>query len=127
MKLQDFAKDLMALAGRKKLDDCELMVTMSDMLAAKVTNKEVKLTIEQGVFSAAIRILKGGKVGYLPLSEPDLAACAIGIDLALTDLRASPIDRFALIPDKLPAPDTFDPEITRLLRTRPRSGISPRR
>jgi len=109
----------MALAQRKQLDDCELMVNRYDALSSRIVNHEVKLSLEQDIFTAAVRILKSGGIGYIPLSEPDLAALSAGIDSALTDLRPFPLDRFAVIPDKLPGVECFDPRAAALV-TRPR-------
>jgi len=115
MNLLAYAQEVMALARRKKLDDCELMITNYSALAAKITNHEVKLTLEQDVFSVAIRILKASAIGYVPLTEPDLAALDAGIDSAATDLRPFPLGRFAQIPGVLPETECFDARIAALL------------
>jgi PmbA protein len=115
MDITAFARETMALAQRKHLDDCELVVNRSDSLVSRMVNKDVKLVLEQDIFTAAIRILKDGGIGYIPLSEPDLAALSAGIDSALTDLRPFPLDRFAVLPDKLPELDCFDPKVAALI------------
>jgi predicted Zn-dependent protease len=116
MDLVKFAQDVISLAAKKRLDDCELMVTSSRTLQARITNREVKLILEQDIFSAGIRILKDSGIGYLPLSEPDVSAVATGIDHLLADLRPFPLSCFAVIPDSRPGLECFDPAVARLLK-----------
>jgi predicted Zn-dependent protease len=84
------------------------------MLSARIENHDVTLEMQQGIFTAAIRVLKRGRIGYVPLTEPDTAVLAEGIRAALAKAPAAPFPEFACIERRLPDPKTNDPAVARL-------------
>jgi len=98
MELQSFARKTVNLARKLKLDDIELLLTDSRVLTARIENRDVNLQLREGIFTAGIRVLKKGRLGYVPVTEPNVDLVRTGIEAALARAGRAPYDRFVTIP-----------------------------
>jgi PmbA protein len=114
MNIDKFAESALRVAAKLRLDDIEVLLTDTHTLSARIENHDVTLELQQGIFAAAIRVLKRGRIGYVPLTEPDPAVLAEGIRAALVKAPAAPFAEFARIDTERPALKTSDPAVARL-------------
>ncbi len=115
MDIDKFADSALKLAAKLRLDDIEVLLSDSRTLNARIENRDVTLELQSGVFTAAVRVLKRGRIGYVPLTEPDPAVLAAGIKAALSRAPAAPFPAFARLDEPLPETRTFDPAVPRLI------------
>lgn len=114
MDLIKFSSKVIRRARKLKLDDCELLATSTRLLTARIENHEVTLELKENIFSAGLRVLKRGKIGYVPITEPNFELLERGIKTALICAAPAPFDSFAVIKD---VPDdliNFDPRAEKL-------------
>ncbi len=114
MELIKFSEKVAKLAKKLKLDDCELLLTNNRVLSARIENKEITLELKEDIFSAGLRVLKRGKIGYVPITEPNFDLLERGIRTALLKAAPSPLPAFVVIDDLLPKLATFDGAVARL-------------
>ncbi len=117
MNLEQFARKAINLARSMKLDDIELLLTETRSLGATIENRDVTLELEEGIFTAGVRVLKNGRLGYVPITEPDIDALRTGIRAALTTAGPAPFDRFAVIDKPAANLKTWDPKVARLVES----------
>ncbi|OYD16536.1 hypothetical protein CH330_02580 [candidate division WOR-3 bacterium JGI_Cruoil_03_51_56] len=115
MQLEKFAKQTINLAAKLKLDDIELFLTYSRTLSAKIENRDINLELKEGIFNAGIRVIKKGKLGYVPITEPDLNVLRTGIKAALAKAGPAPFVNFAVLSDRKKRLELYDDRITRML------------
>lgn len=117
MDLLDYSKKVKKLARKLKLADCELLVTSTRILSARIENREITLELKEEIFSAGVRVLKRSRIGYVPITEPDLTLLERGITTSLVKAPPAPFSSFALI-EKLPAGlANFDPAVKNLFNS----------
>ncbi len=115
MDLIKFAEKVKRLTGKLKVDDVEVLLTSKRTLNARIENKEISLELNEAIFSAGLRILKRGKIAYLPVTEPDIDLIERGINTALVRAAPAPYPSFAIIEPPAQKLLTFDPAVARLL------------
>lgn len=117
MELLKFNEKVARLAKRLRLDDCELLVTNSRVLSARIENKEITLELKEDIFSAGLRVLKRGKIGYVPITEPNFDLLERGITTALVKAAPSPLPSFAIIENLPDGLINFDPAVANLFNS----------
>ncbi len=115
MQLEKFAKQAVRLAARLRLDDIEILLTHSRTLSAKIENKDVNLELKQDIFNAGVRVIRKGRLGYVPMTEPSLDLLKTGIKAALERAGAAPFESFAVIKPGPQKVKTHDPKVARML------------
>jgi predicted Zn-dependent protease len=115
MNLQQFNDVVRKVARRTGLDDYELFLTLSTSLSARIENREITLQLKNDIFSGSLRVLRRGKLGFVPFTEPSPAVLELGIKICLNMAAPAPFSEFAVIPERLPALTAFDPAVARLL------------
>ncbi len=113
MNIEKFAESALKVAARLRLDDIELLLRESRTLSARIENRDITLEMEQGIFTAAVRALKRGRIGYVPLAEPDPDLLADGIRAALARAQPAPFSAFARVDGAGRELRAFDPAVAR--------------
>jgi predicted Zn-dependent protease len=115
MDLFKFSFQVRKTAKKLLLDDFELFLTVSRTFNTRIENKEITLEMNDEIFSGCLRVIKDGRMGYVPFTEPNPGLIELGVRTVLTKAPPAPYARFAVI-DHLPeAVETFDPRIAQLL------------
>lgn len=115
MNIERFADSALKLAAKLRLDDIEVLASDARTLDARIERRDVTLELQSGIFTAGVRVLRRGRIGYVPLTEPDPAVLAAGIRAALSHAPAAPVAAFARLDEPLPEPKTHDPAVSRLI------------
>jgi predicted Zn-dependent protease len=114
VELLAFAKAALQSTNRLRLDDIEMLLTSTRTLVAQIENRDVTLKIESDVFSAGIRVLKAGRMAYLPLTEPSIPLLEAGIKAALPVADPAPFPRFTVMDRVRAGLQAHDPEVEAL-------------
>ncbi|MGQ9707681.1 MAG: TldD/PmbA family protein [bacterium] len=115
MDLYQFSKQVRKTARRLLLDDFELFLTVNRTLETRIENKETTLKMNEDIFSGCLRVIKKGRIGYIPFTEPNLSLLELGIKTVLTKAPPAPFARFAAIHNIPEALETFDPVVAKLI------------
>lgn len=119
MDLLAFAQAALKLTNKLQLDDIEMLLTSTRSLSARIENREITLRLETDIFSAGIRVLKSGRIAYVPLTAPDITLLESGINAALPLADISPFERFTVMDRVREGLQMHDPAVESLI-TRPR-------
>ncbi len=114
MKLEQFARKAVSLGATLKLDDMELLLSNTRTLSAEIERKDISLKLDQGIFTAGVRVMKGGRLGYVPLTEPDVGMLRKGIHAALAKAGPAPFKGFAPVPRAAKKLKLRDPKVAKL-------------
>ncbi|MEO0073701.1 MAG: metallopeptidase TldD-related protein [candidate division WOR-3 bacterium] len=115
MDLLSFAQAALKLTNQLQLDDIEMLLTSTHSLSARIENREITLRLETDIFSAGIRVLKSGRIAYVPLTEPDISLLEDGINASLPLADPSPFDRFTVMDRVRDGLQMHDPAVESLL------------
>ena len=114
MKLKNFARKAFDLGARLKLTDMELLLNNSLSLKAQIERRDISLKLDEGIFTAGVRVIREGRLGYVPMTEPDIGVLRAGIEASLADAGPSPVDSFAVISAPTTGLKLHDPKVARL-------------
>ncbi len=115
MDLIKFAEKVARLSRKLKVDDVELLLTNKRTLNARIENREISLELNEAIFSVGLRILKRGRIAYLPVTEPNLDLIELGIQTALVKAAPAPYPSFVTIEPPVQKLFAFDPAVAQLL------------
>ncbi|MEO0020051.1 MAG: TldD/PmbA family protein [candidate division WOR-3 bacterium] len=115
MDLLKFSEQLRKTLRKLSLDDFELFLTVHRTLDTRIENKEITLELNEDILSGCLRVIKDGRMGYVPFTEPNLNLIELGITTALDKAPPAPFSRFATISaGEAPLP-AFDPDVAQLI------------
>lgn len=114
MELLSFARAALDSTNRLRLDDIEMLLVSSRTLAVQIRNRDANLVMETDIFTAGIRVLKGGRLAYVPLAEPSIPLLETGIRAALGTAEPAPFDRFTVMDRVRDGLQMHDPAVEEL-------------
>lgn len=117
MDLLKFNEQVRKTLKKLSLDDYELFLTVHRTLDTRIENKEITIELNEDIFSGCLRVIKDGRIGYVPFTEPSLSLIELGVKTALVKAPPTPFPQFATISAAQEPLPTFDPDVAQLIDT----------